>query len=124
MGDLLQLAFAHHGDAVAHRHGFDLVVRDVDSGHAEPLLQAADLGPHLHAQLRVEVRERLVHQERLGLANDRPSHRHPLALAAGERPGLRLRNGSRSRTLAASFTRRSISAFGSFLTRRPKAMFS
>ena len=90
MRDLLQLALPHHGDAVAHRHGFDLVVCDVDRGHPEPLLQAADLGPHLHAQLRVEVRERLVHQERLRLANDRPSHRHPLALTAGERPGLAL----------------------------------
>ncbi len=62
--DLLQLALAHDGDAVAHRHRLDLVVRDVDGRDAEIRLELRDLGAHLHAQLRVEVRERLVHQER------------------------------------------------------------
>ena len=40
------------------------------------------------AQLRIEVGERLVEQEDLGVANDRPADRDPLALAARE--GLRL----------------------------------
>jgi hypothetical protein len=48
------------------------------------LLDARDLGAHLHAQLRVEVRQRLVHQERLRVAHDRAAHRHALALAAGQ----------------------------------------
>ena len=86
--DLLQLALAHHGDAVAHRHRLDLVVRDVDGGRAEVALELRDLGPHLHAQLRVEVRERLVHQERRRLAHDRAAHRDALALTAGERARL------------------------------------
>ena len=43
-----------------------------------------DLGAHLHAQLGVEVRQRLVHQERRRVAHDRAAHRHALALAAGE----------------------------------------
>jgi hypothetical protein len=38
----------------------------------------------LHAQRRVEVRQRLVEQERLRLANDRAADRDALALAAGE----------------------------------------
>jgi hypothetical protein len=46
---------------------------------------ARELGAHAHAQLRVEVRERLVHEERLRLAHDRAAHRDALALAAGER---------------------------------------
>ena len=54
----------------------------------ELALQPADLGTHLHAQLGVEVRQRLVHQERRRLADDRPAHRHPLALATGELAGL------------------------------------
>ena len=87
---LLQLALAHHRHAVAHRHRLDLVVRDVDRGHVEVVLELADLGPHLHAQLRVEVGERLVHQEGLRMAHDRPSHRDPLPLAAGERARLAL----------------------------------
>ena len=49
---------------------------------------SCDLRAHLHAQLRVEVRERLVHQERLRVADDRPPHRHTLSLTAGERPWL------------------------------------
>ncbi len=81
---LLQLALAHHGDAVAHGHGLDLVVRHVDGGHAQLVLKAADLGAHLHAQLGVEVGERLVHEEGLGLAHDGAPHGDPLALAAGE----------------------------------------
>src|SRR5581483_3284684 len=43
-----------------------------------------DLAAHLDTELRVEVRERLVHQERLRIANDRPAHRNPLPLAARE----------------------------------------
>ena len=83
-GDLLDLALPHDGDAIAHRHRLDLVVRDVDRRHAELGLEARDLRAHVHAQLRVEVRERLVHQVRLRLAHDRAAHRHPLALAARE----------------------------------------
>ena len=51
-------------------------------------LELRDLGAHLDPQLRVEVRQRLVHQERGGLADDRASHRHPLALPTGERARL------------------------------------
>ena len=74
--------------AVADRHRLDLVVRHVDRGHADSLLQVRDLRPHLEAEARVEVRERLVHQEHLRLAHDRASHRHALALAARQPPRL------------------------------------
>ena len=47
-------------------------------------MQRLDLGPHLHPQLGVEVGQRLVEQEHLRIAHDRPAHRHALALAAGE----------------------------------------
>ena len=84
IGDLLEPALAQHRDAVAHRHRLDLVVGDVDGRGADLALDARDLRPHLHAQPRVEVRQRLVHQERLRLAHHRPAHRDPLPLAAGE----------------------------------------
>ena len=53
-------------------------------------MQLLQLGAHLHAELRVQVRQRLVQQEHLRLAHQRPAHRHALALAAGElaRPAL------------------------------------
>ena len=83
--DLLQQAVPEHRDPLPERHRLDLVVRHVDGRHAEPLVQLRELRAHRHAQLRVEVRERLVHQERLRLAHDRPAHRDALALAARER---------------------------------------
>ena len=47
-------------------------------------MQAQDLGARLHAQLRVEVGERLIHQEDGWLADDRAPKGDALALAAGE----------------------------------------
>ena len=43
---------------------------------------------HLDAQLGVQVGQRLVHQERPGLADDGPAHGDPLPLAAGQLAGL------------------------------------
>jgi hypothetical protein len=63
-------------------------VRDVDSRNPEPLVQPGELCPHRHAQLCVEVRERLVHEERLRLADDRPAHGDALPLTARELAGL------------------------------------
>ena len=79
--DLLEDATRQHRDPVAHRHRLDLVVGHVDGGDVERVLELGDLGAHLDAQLGVEVRQRLVHQERLRLAHDRAAHRHALALA-------------------------------------------
>ena len=87
-GELLQLAEAQHGHPVAHRHGLDLVVGDVDGGGAQPALQRGDLGAGLHAQLGVQVRQRLVHAEHLRLTHDGAAHRHALALTAGQLGGL------------------------------------
>ena len=69
---------------MAHRHRLDLVVGDVHRRHRQPRLQLDELGARLHAQLGVEVRERLVHQVDLRVADDRPAHRDALALAARE----------------------------------------
>ena len=85
--ELLQPARRHHRDPVAERHRLDLVVRDVDRRDAEPLVQPLQLGAHLHPELRVEVRQRLVQQEHLRLAHERPAHRHALPLPAGQLPG-------------------------------------
>ncbi len=88
--DLLEHTVAHDRDAMAHRHRLDLVVRDVDHRRLEPALQLDELGTRLHAQRRVEVGERLVHQERLRAAHDRPRERDALPLSAGELRGLAL----------------------------------
>src|SRR5438105_3009870 len=82
--DLLEAPVAEDGDAMPERHRLGLVVRDVDRRDREVRLERRDVGAHLHAQLRVEVRERLVHQEHLREADDGTPHRDPLPLAAGE----------------------------------------
>src|SRR5689334_24507386 len=52
---LLDQPVMQHNDLVGHGHGFDLVVRDIDGGGAQSLVQCLDLAPHLHAQLGVEI---------------------------------------------------------------------
>ena len=89
-GQLLQHAALEHRHPVAEGHGLGLVVGDVDGGDAQALLQPRDLGAHLPAQLGVEVRQRLVEEERVGLADDRATHRHALALTARQVAGLAL----------------------------------
>ena len=81
--ELLQPAVAHHRDAVAHRHRLDLVVCDVDRRCAELPLKPADLGARVNAKLRIEIRERLVHQKHRRLAHDRATHRDALSLTSG-----------------------------------------
>ena len=85
---MLQPALVHDGDAGGERHRLDLVVRHVDHGLAEPLVEFLDLGAHLDAQLGVEVGERLVEEEEQRIAHERAAHGDALPLAAGELAGL------------------------------------
>ena len=82
--DLLDAAAVHDRDPVGHRERLFLVVRDVDEGRAELVLDALQLELHLLAQLHVERSERLVEQERRRPVDERAGERDPLLLAAGE----------------------------------------
>ena len=77
-------ALVHHHDAVGHRQRFFLVVRDHDGGHADLLLQAADLAAQAHALERIERRQRLVEQQQTGRRGERARERDALLLAARE----------------------------------------
>ncbi|MNC87154.1 hypothetical protein D3C83_28560 [compost metagenome] len=55
---------------------------DVDRGDAEFLLELADFRPHLHSDLGVEIGERLVEQQHLGVEHQRAGERHALLLPA------------------------------------------
>ena len=115
----------HDDDLVGHGHRLDLVVRDVDGGRAEPLVQLLDLGAHGDAQLGVEVRQRLVEEEHLRIAHDRAAHRDALALAAGELARIARRgSGCRPRISAALPTRSSISRFSMRRSFSEKPMLS
>ena len=83
--DLRDAAAVHDADARAHGHRLDLVVGDVDHRRAEAPVQRRDLAARRHAQCRVEVGERLVEQEHLGVAHDGAAERHALALTARQR---------------------------------------
>jgi hypothetical protein len=63
-------------------------VGHVDRRGAEPALQELDLGPHLDAQLGVEVRQGLVEEEHLRVAHQGAPDGHALALAARQVPRL------------------------------------
>ena len=65
----------HHGHAIGHRQRFLLVVRDVEEGHPETLLDRFQLGLHLAPDPEVERSERLVEQ---------PIYRRPLHERARE----------------------------------------
>jgi hypothetical protein len=81
---LLHHAVLHDDDPVAQRHGLDLIVGDVNGGGAETQMQFLQLDAHLHPQLGIEVRQRLVEQEHAGVAHDGAAQRHALTLPAGK----------------------------------------
>ena len=47
-------------------------------------MEPLDFGPHLHAQLGVQIGQRLVHQKYRGVAHQGAAESHALLLAAGE----------------------------------------
>ena len=113
----------HDGDARGERHRLDLVVGDVDRRLAEALVELLDLGPHVDAQLGVEIGERLVEQEQLRIAHQRPAHRDALALAAGKLAGLAPKQRFDLQEAATRSTASSCCAFGTPRLSMPKVMF-
>ena len=88
--ELFDPALVQHDDAVGHRHRLDLVMGDIDHGGGQVAVQLAKLDPHVAAQGGVEVGERFVEQEDLGVAHDGAANGDALALAAGQLAGLQL----------------------------------
>ena len=82
--DLADLPEIHHHDPVSHRHGLDLVVRHVDRGRPDALVELFELLPGRRPQLGVQVGERFVQQEHRRLAHDGARERDPLPLAPGK----------------------------------------
>jgi hypothetical protein len=79
---LLDHPVAHHRDPVRHGQGLALVMGDVDEGEPDLLLDGAQFGAHVLAQLQVERRQRLVEQQHARFGGERAGDRHPLLLAA------------------------------------------
>src|SRR5262249_10265790 len=122
-GHLLQDAPAKQRNAVTERHRLGLVVRHVDRGRAEPVLEPQEFEPHLAAELGIEVRQRLVEEKgRRTIARPIATRwRWPPESWLGRRP----RCSVSSRRAAVSSTRRRSSAADTPpRTRSGKAMFS
>ena len=68
--------------------GFHLVVGNVDEGGTQFLVQFCQLGPHLGTQLGIQVGQRFVKQEHLGLTDDSTAQRNTLPLTTGQSLGL------------------------------------
>ncbi len=68
------------GNVVGHRQGLALVVRDIDDGDAEPLVQVPDLVLQRLAQVLVQGAPRLVHQDQFRPEDEGAGERHALLL--------------------------------------------
>ena len=57
---------------------------DVNEGRLQALMQLGDLGTHLHAELGVQVGQRLVEEEDLRITDDGAAQRDALTLTTGQ----------------------------------------
>ena len=87
--DALHLArpIGHHDDAVGQLHRLGEIVRDQQGRLVERLLDLRDLVAQQQARLLVECREGLIHQQNLGLRDERARDRNALAHAARQLRG-------------------------------------
>src|SRR5712691_2892285 len=82
--ELAHHALVENHDAVAHGHGFDLIVGDVDGGGADAAMKTLELLARGSAELGVEVGEGFVKEEDGRLAHDGAGQSHALAFTAGK----------------------------------------
>jgi hypothetical protein len=76
----LDAALQHHHHSIAHTESLDLVM----GSDSEATLQFADLGAHLDSQLRIDIGERLVHQEDFRFSDDGTPQCDPLPFTSGQ----------------------------------------
>lgn len=86
--DLQNVPLFHDADTIAHGHGLDLVVGDINHGGPEAGMELADLGPHGDAHFGVEVGKGFIEEKDLGIADDGATDGDALALTTGEGLGL------------------------------------
>ena len=84
IGNLLDCSLIEYDDLIPHRHGFNLVVCDVDHSSIKPIVEATDFHPHLHAKFRIEVAQRFIEQEDLRVSDNCPTDRNTLTFTTGE----------------------------------------
>ncbi len=99
-------------------------MRHIDDRGPHALVQALDLGAHVDTAAWHRVGERLVEQEDLRIAHQRPAHGNTLALAAGKLARLAVEQMADLQDLRDLLDRFfSRSSFGTLRISMPKAMF-
>jgi hypothetical protein len=87
-------------------------------------MQRFDLGAHLHAQLGVEIGQRLVEQEHLRIAHDGATDGDALAPPAGELAGIAVGERAQSRDAGSLIDARIDGGLIGFAQLQLKAMLS
>ena len=122
---LHNLAVPHHGDAVRHAHRLHLIVRHVEDGLAERCWISLQLAAQSGADRRIQVRHRLVEQQKLWLRHQHAGERDPLHLAHIEAAAAPIEDRPQVEPIVPIPSRRArVSARGSFFTSSPKARLS
>ena len=83
-GQLLDDAAVHDRNTISKRQRLDLIVGDVDHRRAKTIVQLFQLDAELGPELGIEVRQRLVEQEDVDIADEGAADGDALALAAGK----------------------------------------
>ena len=112
---MVDVAFVEDQDAVAHGHGFDLVVGDVDGGGADAAVEALELFAGRGAELSVEIGKRLVEKEDGGLADDGAGQGDALAFTTGKFARLAVEKRADAEEAGGSFHFFLVLIFGDFL---------
>ena len=74
----------HDRDPVRERERLFLIMRDVDEGHPDFLLQGDQLELHPLLELGIESCQRLIQQQQARPVDQRPRYGHALTLATGQ----------------------------------------
>src|SRR4051812_9655927 len=78
--NLLNDASIHDRDTLSQRHGFDLIVSDVDHRRRERAMQPRDFSSRRGAQARIEIRQWLIEEKYLRLTHQCTTERDTLTL--------------------------------------------
>src|SRR5579859_5387103 len=80
--DLLDASLVHDRDLIRHRHRLELIVRHVDRGRTDAIVEIAKLIAHQVTELGIKRPERLIHQKCLRPSYHGAAERDALPVAA------------------------------------------
>ena len=77
---LHHLTCFEHDNLIRQGHRFDLIMGDIDGCCSQLRMEPRNFHPCVMPQGRIEIGERFIKQKHIGIADNRPTNRHPLAL--------------------------------------------